>query len=114
MKFNKDNLSISYEEALQMPELAHLHDTLHYLENAPDSEILPQKYAQSLEYQASKHIQNVFKDTPTLPLKDVVSNVIKRLPNDISATHLLKITPYIIKEWEKLQESVYLHTLSVV
>ena len=107
MKLNKENLSISYEEALQMPELAHLHDTLRYLEHAPDSEILPEKYAQSLEYQASKQIQNVFKNSPTLSLKDVVANVIENLPNDISATHLLKITPYIIKKWENLQESTY-------
>ena len=86
MKLNKENLSISYEEALQMPELAHLHDTLRYLENAPDSEILPEKYAQSLEYQASKNIQKIFKDTPSLPLKDVVANVIERLPSILKSS----------------------------
>ena len=38
MKMNEeDKKSISLEEALQMPELAHLHDTMRYLENASDS-----------------------------------------------------------------------------
>ena len=106
MKLTKDNKSISYEQALQMPELAHLHDTLKYLENAPDSQILPQKYAQSLQYRSDKYIQQIFKDNPTLPLKDVVSNVIERLPIDISASHILEITPHIINEWERLQQSI--------
>ena len=106
MKLTKDNTSISYEKALQMPELTHLHDTLHYLENAPDSEVLPQKYAQSLEYRSAKHIQRIFKDSPTLPLKDVVSSIIERLPMDISASHILEITPYIINEWEKLRQTI--------
>ena len=45
MKMNEeDKKSISLVEALQMPELAHLHDTMRYLENAPDSDIMPQKY----------------------------------------------------------------------
>ena len=44
MTMNKNKESISFEEALQMPELAHLHDTMRYLENAPDSDIMPQKY----------------------------------------------------------------------
>ena len=56
-----DKKSISFEDALQMPELAHLHDTIRYVENAPDSDIMPQKYEMGLEYLASKKTQQLLK-----------------------------------------------------
>ena len=85
MKMNEDKKSISLEEALQMPELAHLHDTMRYLENASDSDLMPQKYEMGLEYLATKKTLALFNENATLPLKSVVSIVLERLPNDISA-----------------------------
>ena len=74
MKMNEeDKKSISLEEALQMPELAHLHDTMRYLENASDSDIMPQKYEMGLEYLATKKTLALFNENATLPLKSVVS-----------------------------------------
>ena len=107
MTMNKNKESISFEEALQMPELAHLHDTMRYLENAPDSDIMPQKYEMGLEYIATKKTRLLFNESPDLPLKSVVSIVLEQLPNDISASILLKITQFIVLKWRRLAEAVY-------
>ena len=107
MKMNEDKKSISLEEALQMPELAHLHDTMRYLENASDSDLMPQKYEMGLEYLATKKTLALFNENATLPLKSVVSIVLERLPNDISAPFLLKMTQFIILQWSQLLGKTY-------
>ena len=108
MKMNEeDKKSISLVEALQMPELAHLHDTMRYLENASDSDLMPQKYEMGLEYLATKKTLALFKENAALPLKSVVSIVLERLPNDISAPFLLKMTQFIILQWSQLLGKTY-------
>ena len=104
---NEDNKSIPLEEALQMPELAHLHDTMRYLENASDSDLMPQKYEMGLEYLATKKTLALFNENAALPLKNVVSIVLERLPNDISAPFLLKMTQFIILQWNQLLGKTY-------
>jgi hypothetical protein len=108
MKMNNDNKkSIPFEEALQMPELSHLHDMMRYLENAHDSDIMPEKYEQGLEYLADKKTRLLFNENAMLPLKNVVSIVLERLPNDVPALFLVKITQFIILQWGKLWDAAY-------
>ena len=42
-----------------------------------------------------------------LPMKSVVSIVLERLPNDISAPFLLKMTQFIILQWSQLLGKTY-------
>jgi hypothetical protein len=80
---------------------------MRYLENAADSDIMPQKYEMGLEYLASKKTQQLFSENASLPLKNVVSIVLERLPNEIPAPSLVKITQFIIFQWGKLWDTAY-------
>ena len=44
MKSKEADKLILFEDTLQMPEFAQLHDILRYVENAHDSELSPKKY----------------------------------------------------------------------
>ncbi len=102
MNMNNYKKSISYEEAMQMPEYAHLHDTLRYLNGKKPNEIFPKHHERSMEYITEREIYATFKDNPNLSLNNAVSIVLKQLPEDISAPLLLKLTSFIIEKWEKL------------
>ncbi len=105
MKIKDAEKPISFDDGLKMPEYAHLHEVIHYLENTPDSEIFPRKYEMGMEHIASKKIKSLFKEDPSIALKNVISAVYERLPNSISAELLLKITLFTIKKWENLSNS---------
>ena len=105
MKIKDAEKPISFDDALLMPEYAHLHEVIRYLENTPDSEIFSRKYEMGMEHIASKKINSLFKEDSSIALKNVVSAVLERLPNNISAELLLKITLFTIKKWENLSNS---------
>lgn len=111
MKINNFKKSIPYEEAMKMPEFAHLHDTLRYLNSAKISDIFPTHHERSMEYMAENKVIALFAESPNLSLNNVVSVVLKQLPEDISAPLLLKLTSFVIEKWEKL--SVKLHKTGV-
>ena len=101
MKSKEADKLIQFEDAWQMPEFAHLHDILRYVENAHDSELSPKKYQMILEDNDSKTLKNLFNKKPKMAIKDVVMAVFVRLPNDIPSAFVLKITPIIIEGWNK-------------
>jgi hypothetical protein len=101
---NKEDKSISFEEAMASPELAHLKDILQYVENAPNGTLFPKKYEKGIEYIASNKIYALYKVNPLTPLKNVVTIVLEQLPANISTSMLIKMTPFIIRKWEKLSD----------
>jgi hypothetical protein len=105
MKINKEDKSISFDEAMATPDLAHLRDILQYVENAPDGTLFPKKYEKGIEYIASNKIYTLYKIKPLTPLKNVVSIVLEQLPANISTSMLIKMTPFIIQKWEKLSDA---------
>ncbi len=113
MKIDNDKKSIPYEQAMQMSEYAHLHDTLRYLKNAKRSEIFPKLHESSMEYMAENKVIALFAESPNLSLNNVVSNVLKQLPEDISAPLLLKLTSFIIEKWEKLSAKFHQEDMSI-
>jgi hypothetical protein len=94
--------NITFEEALQMPELAHFHEVIRYLERTPFSEAFPKKYEKSLERMVSEHTFSLFKEQPSLPLKTVITTTLQTLPDDLSAKLILKMTKLTIQKWEDL------------
>jgi hypothetical protein len=110
MKINKEDKSISFDDAMAMPELAHLKDILQFVENAPDGTLFPKKYEKGIEYIASNKIYMLYKTNPFTPLKNVVSIVVEQLPANISTSMLIKMTPFIIHQWEKLSVGETLNT----
>ncbi len=105
MKINKFKKSIPFEEAMQMPEYAHLHDTLRHLNSAKPSVIFPKHHERSMEYIAENKVLALFEESPNLSLNNALSIVLKQLPEDISAPLLLKLTSFIIEKWAYLSTS---------
>lgn len=105
MKINKEDKSISFDEAMATPELAHLKDILQYVENAPVGTLFPKKYEKGIEYIATNKIYALYKENPFLPLKNVVTIVLEQIPANISTAMLIKMTPFIIQKWEKLSDA---------
>ena len=106
MKAKDKDEYIMFEDALQMPELAHLHDIILYVENAHDSELSPKKYQIGLEHIASKRIQMLYKENSKMPIKHVIMAVFEKLPDDMPALFIAKITQFILKKWETLSNSI--------
>lgn len=97
---------MTFDEVLQTPELAHLHNLVHYLEKTPNKEIFPKKYEMSIEDLTIREVKKVFIEQPDCPLKTVISTVVSQLPDDLSAVLLLKMTQLTIQEWGKLSNAV--------
>lgn len=99
---------MTFDEALQLPEYAHCHELIHYLENTPNKDIFPRKYEMSIEGIASRKLSILFNENPTMNLKSVIATVVEALPNDLSPKLLLKITKFTIIEWGKLSSKYLL------
>ena len=106
MKTKDKDEYIMFEDALQMPELAHLHDVILYVENAHDSELSPKKYQIGLEHIASKKIQILYKENPEMGIKHVIMAVFEKLPDDMPTLFIVKITQFILKKWETVSNSI--------
>lgn len=92
----------TFEEILASPDLAHYHDLVRYLQKTPKREILPQKFAKSMENIAINNVYILFRENPETSLNDVVSVVMDKLPKDLKPQMLLKLVQITIEKWEEL------------
>ena len=104
MKITEKYEPMTFEEALQTPELGHCHDLIHYLQNTDNKDIFPRKYEMSIEGIASRMLSVLFKESPSMPLKSVIATVIEALPNDLSPKLLLKMAKFTIEQWGKISD----------
>ena len=82
---NKKSKTVTFDAALQMPELAHFHEAIKFLENKPIGTLFPDKYEASIKHIAVKNAYVLFETDPTLPLNKVISIIMDNLPNDLSS-----------------------------
>jgi hypothetical protein len=101
----KDNQELTFDDVLQTPELSHLHDLIHYLEKTPFQDIFPKKYEMSMEDATIREVRTLFQDNPYCSLKSVIAKALDKLPDDLSAILLLKMTKLIIQEWGTLSKA---------
>lgn len=94
--------SLTFEEILDMPKLAHFHDVVRYLQKKPNQKVFPKKYEKSMEHLASDRTYALFQENPKLPLNKVISSIMDKLPDDVPPQLLLKMTQLAIEEWENL------------
>ena len=100
MDLNQEEKQITIEEALKMPELAHLHEAMNYALNTPFKKMFPNKYRASIKHSVEVKMDEIFQEQPTTPLKNVVSTVLKDLNDDtISAELILEMTQLITQNW---------------
>ncbi len=102
MKEVKNNLSMTYEDVLQNPNLTHFHEAIHLLQNRPHTDIFPKQYESAMMSVAEDRVVKLFDENPQISLKRTVSKVINRFPNDLSDALMTKITNEVIKKWTHL------------
>lgn len=108
MGLNQEKKQITIEEALKMPELAHLHEAMNYALNTPFKKMFPNKYKASIQHSVEVKTHELFQEQPTMPLKKVVSTVLEDLGDDtISSELILEMTQLIIKNWEHMTNTIY-------
>jgi hypothetical protein len=98
--------TITFDEALQMPQLTHFHEAIRFLDNKPVGTLFPDKYEASIKHIAIKNAVALFEANPSLPLNKVISIIMDNLPTDLSPQLLLKMTQVAIEEWENLTHQV--------
>jgi hypothetical protein len=98
---------ITLEDALNMPEYEHFHEVIRYMQARPNEPLFPKQYEAALKNVVSRDIDALFKENPVLPLRSAVTTILSGLSDEISSKTLLKITQFIIKEWEKLSLSAH-------
>jgi hypothetical protein len=106
----KENRTLTFEEALQDPSLAHIHEGLRYLQKTPPKDIFPKKYEISMVGIALEDTITLFQKNPNMPLKMVVSTIIASFDDDLSADLIVKMTPKIIDKWKTLSVKVAAQT----
>lgn len=102
MKNNEKDKSLTFEEALQDPSLAHIHESILYLQKTPFSQMFPKKNELSLTAIVEMEARNLFIENPNLPIKKVITTIFEPLTDDIPAPLVLKLTQKIIQQWSKL------------
>jgi hypothetical protein len=103
MDSNRTEKQITAEEALEMPELAHLHEAIRYAQNTPFKKMFPNKHRVIMEDSVKEKTYNLFEENSNQPLHKVVGKVLSQLSDDdMSAELIIKMTQTIVKEWEQL------------
>jgi hypothetical protein len=93
--------SLSFDEVLQTPELSHLHEVIHFLNEKQGECLFPRKRNEAIKFVVNQKISTILRDSPNITLKQVMSLVLDTLPNDLSSTTLLSMTKFVIDKHEK-------------
>ena len=96
----------SIRQALTDPKYADFAAELMMLEENQDKIFYQSKYLAAQKDYLSEKIERIRKTQPRLPLKDVLSILLKGVPENLSSEMLLEITRFIISEWERSPEMV--------
>jgi hypothetical protein len=106
MENSKENKTMTFEEALQDPSLAHIHEGLRYLQTTPSKDVFPKKYEKSMIGLALTDVVKLFEKNPNMPLKKVIATIINSFDDDLSSDLILKMTPKIIDKWKTLSATL--------
>jgi hypothetical protein len=99
-------MSLTSEQILQIPELAHLYEAVRFLENKTGKELFPKKYEASMLSLAERDAHALFRKKSDLTIKEALLCILNEYPSDISGEILLKMTQKIIQEWEASSSKV--------
>jgi hypothetical protein len=102
MKDTAKKKSMTYEEALKDSSLTEYHEAIRAISNKPFSQLFPKKHELSLIDVVGMNTIVLFKKSPYLPIKLVITTIFEPLTNDIPAPLMLKLTEKIIEQWESL------------
>ena len=103
----KKSESISFSETLSNPSYEHLWEVVHFLENARDEELFPEKYMAAQQWLIARKVKALYLENPQMPLNKVVISVLSGIPDSTSAHVLLELTHLTINLWEKKSDSAH-------
>ena len=92
---------IADDGTVASPELAQqFQDIIEHVEKTPFKKMFPNKYKASIKHSIEVKMEGIFQEQPKMPLKNVVSTVLKDLNDDtISAELILEMTQLITQNW---------------
>lgn len=102
MNKGTEHKTVTFDEALKDPSLAHFHEAIQFVKDKSGQELFPKKYELGVMDSALETVVELFEKRPNMPLKSVLTSVFQDLPDDLSATFILKITNKVIQQWSKL------------
>ena len=94
--------SMTYEEALNDPSLAHFHDAILFLKENKDTIFFPKKFMAGLKYIVAQDIRETLHDNPDMPPLKLLLTTLTGVNEKIPPEMVLEITAHIMKEWESL------------
>ena len=79
-------------------------EALAFLENSEKVIHLPHKYFAAQRSVLVREIKKLHQSTPTLPIRQVVVNILSDMPNFLPPENILDVTRLIVEQWQKHQE----------
>ena len=101
---NKGSRTMTAEEILNDPSLAHFHEAVRFMQRTPSKDIFPKKYEEGVIDVALETVFELFEENSKVSLKKVLRLVIKHLPKDITPLLMSKVIQKAIEEWTDLVE----------
>jgi hypothetical protein len=93
-------------EQRQARKLAMYREAAEFLEKNKDTILMPQKFMADLKLILIKDLKKLHQDHPEMPLLKVIFTVLTGVNDKISAKMILEIVPFIIEEWQSLEQKI--------
>ncbi|MBC7777587.1 MAG: hypothetical protein H7246_19290, partial [Phycisphaerae bacterium] len=79
------SIELTYEEVMTNPAYEHFREAVALLQNSRFEDLFPEKHLLALKDLTARKLKALHLETPSLPLKDVVTHALENLPDDTSA-----------------------------
>lgn len=86
------------------PALKFSKEALAILENEGNKIYFPEKYFKSQRSYLTDSVKEIHAATPTLPIRQVVVQILSELPDFLPPDNILDVTRQIVEQWQKLTE----------
>lgn len=74
------------------------------MENVGKVIFFPEKYFKGQRSYIADRVNEIHIANPTLPIRQVVVNILTRLPDFLPPDNILDVTRQIVEQWQKLTE----------
>ena len=74
------------------------------LEKSKTTILFPKKYLPAQSSYISEKIKEIHSTTPELPIRQVVVQILSKLPDFLPPDNILDVTRQIVEQWQKLTE----------
>ncbi|MFN0033442.1 MAG: hypothetical protein ACKVUS_00160 [Saprospiraceae bacterium] len=96
------SIELTYEEIMSNPEYERFREAAVLLQNSRFEDLFPEKHLLGLKSLVHRKLWALYNETPSLPLKDVVTHVLETLPDDTSSAVVMELTRFAIEKWEAM------------